>query len=203
AGADSVAPKRRWWALAPSHKVGSRSTCCGRRYSTPSATAVTRRVSVNVGRCRLCCSQAAMGATTTTASRGTCRSCGEVISANFMGAPRRQVALDAIARQRHTPRPGGGCQRKTDGEADMAATSRRWARWLPAVLLLGVCGCHREDADHLARVARKAAEQVQTLTGGTQGKLAQAWQALRAHCDEMALDARVAARLRWDKALAG
>src|SRR5205807_901822 len=59
-------------------------TCRGSFFSTPSATAVTRMVSVKVGRCRLCCSQAAIGAMTTVRSRGTSRSSGAVISWNFI-----------------------------------------------------------------------------------------------------------------------
>src|SRR5438552_8612912 len=46
--------------------------------------AVTIRVSVKVGRCRLCCSQAAMGARMTVLSRSTSRSKGDVISWNLM-----------------------------------------------------------------------------------------------------------------------
>jgi hyperosmotically inducible periplasmic protein len=85
----------------------------------------------------------------------------------------------------------------------MSGKSRRGTGWLLAVLVLGVCGCNDKDVDQLARVARKAAEKVQSVTGGTQGKVTQVWQALRANCDEMALDARVAARLRWEKVMAG
>src|SRR5262245_43465046 len=39
-----------------------------------------------VGRWRLCCSHAAIGITTTQRSRGTSRSIGNVISANFISA---------------------------------------------------------------------------------------------------------------------
>jgi osmotically-inducible protein OsmY len=69
--------------------------------------------------------------------------------------------------------------------------------------LLATCGCNHQDADRLARVSRKAAAKVEGLTGGAGQHLADACQALRASWDEVALDARVSARLRWDKGLAG
>jgi osmotically-inducible protein OsmY len=71
------------------------------------------------------------------------------------------------------------------------------------VLLLGLCGCNHQDADRLARVGRKAAEKVQGLTGNSSGRVAEGLQVMRASWDEVALDARVSARLRWDKGLAG
>ena len=43
-----------------------------------------------VGRWWLCCSQAAIGATTTVVSRGTSRRSGNVISANFIGVPSKK-----------------------------------------------------------------------------------------------------------------
>lgn len=82
----------------------------------------------------------------------------------------------------------------------MSAAGKRRYGWL----LLGVvvaCGCSNEDRDRLARVGRVAADKVEHLTSGANGKLASGWQAFRADLDEMALDARVSARLRWDKTL--
>jgi hypothetical protein len=58
-------------ALAPIHNVGNSSTLSVSFFSAPSATAVHKMVSVKVGRWWLCCSQAAMGASTTVLSRGT------------------------------------------------------------------------------------------------------------------------------------
>jgi osmotically-inducible protein OsmY len=75
--------------------------------------------------------------------------------------------------------------------------------WLVLVLLLTLCGCNRNDADRLARVSRKAAAKVEGMTGAAPDRLAEGWTALRAGLDEVALDARVSARLRWDKGLAG
>jgi osmotically-inducible protein OsmY len=68
-------------------------------------------------------------------------------------------------------------------------------------LALLPCACEQQDAERLARVARKAEENAQAVTGVAEGKLNNGLQAVRAGWDEMALDARVAMRLRWDKAL--
>jgi hypothetical protein len=64
-------------------------------------------------------------------------------------------------------------------------------------LALGCTGCSNGDSDRLARVARRVAAKNGTLTG-TGG----AWQHLPS-MDELTVDGRVNARLRWDKALAG
>jgi osmotically-inducible protein OsmY len=55
-------------------------------------------------------------------------------------------------------------------------------------------GCNNSDRDHLARAAGKAREKVKGLTGETGQSLTTGWQS-------MALDARVSARIRWDKSL--
>src|SRR5262249_27032909 len=55
-------------------------------------------------------------------------------------------------------------------------------------------------ADRLARVARMAAAKVQP-PGANGEKLLCGFQAVRGSWDDMALDARVATRLRWDKML--
>ena len=70
--------------------------------------------------------------------------------------------------------------------------SRRW-RWIGVGLLLTACGCSNNDRDHLARAAIRAKLKLDSATGS--GQLATSWQA-------MTLDARVSARLRWDKTLA-
>jgi osmotically-inducible protein OsmY len=87
------------------------------------------------------------------------------------------------------------------------------ARWLARVplagasglcaLLLGLCGCNHDDADRLARVSRKAAAKVGGLSGAAPNRLADSWQVVRAGWDDVAVDARVSARLRWDKGLSG
>jgi osmotically-inducible protein OsmY len=88
--------------------------------------------------------------------------------------------------------------------------AKRGGSWLsrkklnvPLLLLaLLPCACEQQDTERLARVARKAGEKAQAITGVAEGKLTNGLQAVRAGWDEMALDARVAMRLRWDKALA-
>jgi hypothetical protein len=69
----------------------------------------------------------------------------------------------------------------------------RW-RWLGIALFLICIGCNTNDRDHLARAAIRAKLKLEGMTGGSQN-VATGWQA-------MTLDARVAARLRWDKSLA-
>jgi hypothetical protein len=78
-------------------------------------------VSVNVGRCRLCCSQAAIGATRTVPSRGTWRSSGQVISLKIMEDLVRQfgIALDVPSQARHT-RPVSGVNENQPIEAEFS-----------------------------------------------------------------------------------
>ncbi|HZT81817.1 MAG TPA: BON domain-containing protein [Gemmataceae bacterium] len=72
------------------------------------------------------------------------------------------------------------------------------------VLALAVlAGCDGQDADRLARAGRKAAARIDDLTGGAPARLAGGAEAIRAHWDDVTLDARVAARLRWDKEMEG
>jgi hypothetical protein len=59
--------------------------------------------------------------------------------------------------------------------------------------VLFVLGCSNSDQDHLARAAVKAREKIKNAGGDSSGGLT-GWQS-------MALDARVSARLRWDKTL--
>jgi osmotically-inducible protein OsmY len=80
---------------------------------------------------------------------------------------------------------------------------KRGSGWLLLGVLTAAAGCNHEDADRLARVSRKAAAKVQGLTGDAPGRLAETCQVLRSGWDEVALDARVTARLRWDKGLSG
>ncbi len=73
-------------------------------------------------------------------------------------------------------------------------SSRPW-QWIAIGLLLAAIGCGTNDRDHLARAAVRAKVKLEGMTGGTQHGWATGWQA-------MTLDARVSARLRWDKTLA-
>jgi osmotically-inducible protein OsmY len=68
---------------------------------------------------------------------------------------------------------------------------------------LTMAGCSNEDTDGLARVARLSAAKVEEMTGGAPEKVADSLTTMRANWNELALDARVALRLRWDKDLQG
>src|SRR6266478_6759059 len=59
---------------------------------------------------------------------------------------------------------------------------------------LFAAGCNNSDRDHLARAAGKARDKMKGLTGETGQSLTTGWQS-------MALDARVSARIHWDKTL--
>ncbi len=77
---------------------------------------------------------------------------------------------------------------------------RLW--WVAAVAALA-CGCGR-DADQLARVGRKVAGRAEALAEGAQGRIGPRLQSVRESLgDGATTEGRVAARLRWDKALAG
>jgi len=62
-----------------------------------------------------------------------------------------------------------------------------------SIVLFGL-GCNSSDQDHMARAAGKAGEKIKDATGESGRGLTTGWQS-------MALDARVSARLRWDKVL--
>jgi osmotically-inducible protein OsmY len=79
---------------------------------------------------------------------------------------------------------------------------RPWV-FLVAGLTFATCGCEGQDTDRLGRAARRIAAKFDSLTSGADDKLSAGWQAFRVDLNEMSLDARVSARLRWDKALAG
>jgi hypothetical protein len=64
------------------------------------------------------------------------------------------------------------------------------------VLALGITGCNRQDADCLTRIGQKLSAGL----GEAKESLEVGWQGV---VPAMGLEARVAARLHWDKALAG
>jgi osmotically-inducible protein OsmY len=84
----------------------------------------------------------------------------------------------------------------------MAERRAGLGRWLWLGLAALACGCGGRDAEHLARIGRTATSRLRTLTEGARAQLHVGWQNLRTSSDEASLDGRVAARLRWDKALA-
>jgi osmotically-inducible protein OsmY len=65
-----------------------------------------------------------------------------------------------------------------------------------ALVVLG--GCTSKDAEHLARIGQKTASRANGLTNGQRMG---SWQMVRSGVEEMTVDARVTARLRWDKDL--
>lgn len=62
-----------------------------------------------------------------------------------------------------------------------------------AVLLLLLAGCNRQDTEALQRISRKVVARSEPITSAAR------WQGAS---PEAGLEARVAARLRWDKQLA-
>jgi osmotically-inducible protein OsmY len=78
---------------------------------------------------------------------------------------------------------------------------RRLAWLLGAVAL--VAGCENEDTERLGRAGRCIATRFEALTGAANGKLLTGWQAISTDLDQMSLETRVTARLRWDKELDG
>ncbi len=79
----------------------------------------------------------------------------------------------------------------------------RGHRWLfGAMLLTTLAGCSKADTDRLARVGARVAQRAEALLPGGKGPLSHAWQALPLPSGEIAADARVSARLGWDKGLA-
>ncbi|PWT88238.1 MAG: hypothetical protein C5B56_09100 [Proteobacteria bacterium] len=72
-----------------------------------------------------------------------------------------------------------------------------------AFLAFVACGCEAQDTDRLARAARRIAAKFDTVTSSADDKITAGWQAFRSDLNEMSLDTRVSARLRWDKGLAG
>jgi osmotically-inducible protein OsmY len=73
---------------------------------------------------------------------------------------------------------------------------------LPLCLFL-LCGCDRQDAERLDRIGHKVVDKIQGVAGDTEDKFSESWLILRSSWGEVSPDARVTARLRWDKSLVG
>jgi hypothetical protein len=90
---------------------------------------------------------------------------------------------------------GQGTRHKVNGRA-----------WACLCLLPVACcllqGCNRQDTERLARVGRRLVAKTEALAGDLRENLSGGWQGLCATWERAGLDARVAARLRWDKGLA-
>jgi hypothetical protein len=74
-------------------------------------------------------------------------------------------------------------------------------RWYLTALALLICGCGGQDVDRLGRIASMTAAKFNDMAGGSHGKLANGWDAVCGVLSETTSEARVATRLRWDKAL--
>ncbi|HKI35271.1 MAG TPA: BON domain-containing protein [Gemmataceae bacterium] len=80
----------------------------------------------------------------------------------------------------------------------------KWRRWRGlACLGLLLAGCDGQDADRLAKIGHKVLDRLQAQTSGDPGRLPDSLQSIRGGFGEFALDAKVSARLRWDKNLEG
>jgi osmotically-inducible protein OsmY len=90
---------------------------------------------------------------------------------------------------------------KGNGTMNEEGKRRHW-RGLACLALL-LAGCEGQDADRLARIGNKVVNKLQGQTGSGQGRLPDSLQSIRGGLGEFALDAKVAARLRWDKQLEG
>src|SRR5262245_36496467 len=98
-------------------------------------------------------------------------------------------------------RPRGSVNRKTR-KGRMGKT--RIGRWLLLGLAVLGTGCNRQDTERLARVGRRLVAKTEALVGDLRENLSGGcWHGLCATWEQAGLDARVAARLRWDKQLAG
>jgi BON domain len=76
-------------------------------------------------------------------------------------------------------------------------TIRRHGCWLLSALLMS--GCNRQDTEALTRIGQKVQSRTEAVTGDLKNTAAASWHTV----GEFGVEARVAARLRWDKELAG
>lgn len=63
-------------------------------------------------------------------------------------------------------------------------------------------GCNSKDADHLAQIGRRTMGRAAAVTGKKSDAASSPLQALRVGWEQLTVDARVSARLQWDKTLA-
>ncbi len=82
-------------------------------------------------------------------------------------------------------------------------TNRQLSSWLILGCVALVCGCDGQDPDRLARIGRLTLSKLENAAGGPNGKLVGGWQAMLGSLSGSSLESRVAARLRWDRSLAG
>ncbi|MCI0457879.1 MAG: BON domain-containing protein [Gemmataceae bacterium] len=80
---------------------------------------------------------------------------------------------------------------------------RRGGRWLLLGVVLLSAGCTGQDTERLARVGRRIAAQAGALAADCRDGVGSDWHGLCAAADHAGLEARIAARLRWDRGLEG
>ena len=87
----------------------------------------------------------------------------------------------------------------------MNTKTRRPARRACSAFLIATClvasGCQNKDAEHLAEFGSRLAETVRNWAGPN-GRPIRGLESVPLRIGELALDARVTARLKWDKELA-
>lgn len=79
---------------------------------------------------------------------------------------------------------------------------RNLVRLILGLALAIAAGCDTQDTERLARVGRLTLDKVQTLAEDNAKAFSDLQPARQAGKDEQTLDARVAARLHWEKSLA-
>jgi BON domain len=84
----------------------------------------------------------------------------------------------------------------------MGNRRRRLVGWLLGGVVLCCCGCKEQDVDRLSRLGGKLNQKMSSLLAGN-GPLTRGLSGVRLHWGAVAVDARVAARLNWDKSLEG
>jgi BON domain-containing protein len=85
----------------------------------------------------------------------------------------------------------------------MGKRQRRAMGWLLCGAALCCCGCKEQDVDRLSKLGGKLGQKAGTLLAGGNGPLTRSLSGVRLHWGAVAVDARVAARLSWDKNLEG
>jgi hypothetical protein len=73
--------------------------------------------------------------------------------------------------------------------------------WVLLGLAALAAGCNRQDTERLARVGRRVVAKAEALTSDLRENLGDGWKGFCASTELAGLEARVAARLRWDKGL--
>lgn len=88
---------------------------------------------------------------------------------------------------------------RKQGKPSLAHPVNRKYFWLLAIFAACICGCN-EDANRLARISSRLGAKSQAFLAVGQDRLGKSWPTLPSG-GESTLEARVAARLSWDKAL--